>query len=194
MTMKSARPGALAIRAANQYRRRDILPYLGLRYYLENNCARRDRWTREVASHLVVSRTEPVYLSVLHFKEHIDGKDVEHRRMHFPGPNEALVESHLLNECSWESKGFKTLPSVFSYRFARSGTVDGIFETYFTGYRERHEAVASACINDPTALVLYTDIKRFYPTITRNTAWRAWSEACDESEIEKRTRECLQTL
>ena len=35
-----SRPGILAVRAVNQYRRRDVLPYLGLRYYLYNNAAR----------------------------------------------------------------------------------------------------------------------------------------------------------
>ena len=35
--------GLLAIRATNQYRRRDVLAYLGLRYYLDNSAARSDR-------------------------------------------------------------------------------------------------------------------------------------------------------
>jgi len=34
----------LAIKALNQYRKRDVIPYLGLRYYLDNTSARRDRW------------------------------------------------------------------------------------------------------------------------------------------------------
>lgn len=45
------RPQLLALRAANQYRTRDIMAYLGLRYYFANQCASRDRWAEEVSSH-----------------------------------------------------------------------------------------------------------------------------------------------
>jgi hypothetical protein len=41
---KLLRPGILAVRAVNQYRRREVFAYLGLRYYLENTAARSDTW------------------------------------------------------------------------------------------------------------------------------------------------------
>jgi hypothetical protein len=161
--MSDMRPEILAVRAINQYRRRDILPYLGLRYYLANRCALRDRWAGDVASHLVISRTKPIYFSALHFKEHQAGKPVEHRQMHLPGPNEAFAEAALLNECSRHREAFQALPCVFSYRFAPADSPEGIFEMYFSGFRERHTAVANACRQDTNATVLYTDIRRFYP-------------------------------
>jgi hypothetical protein len=181
--MKNVRPEILAVRAVNQYRRRDILPYLGLRYYLANHCALRDRWAGDVASHLVISRTKPNYFSALHFKEHQDGKQVEHRQMHLPGPNEAFAEAALLNECSKHIEAFQALPCVFSYRFAPVNSPKGIFETYFSGFRERHAAVANACRQNANGIVLYTDIKRFYPSITTASALDAWSQACNTAMI-----------
>ena len=67
--MVDIRPGNIAIRVANQYRRRDVLTYLALRYYLENLAARRDHWCRDVAVDLVLTRQKPVYFEAQHFKE-----------------------------------------------------------------------------------------------------------------------------
>ena len=181
--MKNVRPEILAKRAVNQYRRRDILPYLGLRYYLANHCTLRDRWAGDVASHLVTSRTKPIYFPALHFKEHQEGQQVEHRQMHLPGPNEVFAEAALLNECSRHAEAFQSLPCVFSYRFAPANSVEGIFETYFSGFRERHTAVANACEQSANATVLYTDIRRFYPKITTASARDAWAQACDVAKM-----------
>ena len=64
--MKLQRPGILAVRAVNQYRRRDVLSYLSLRYYLDNAAARADLWAQEVAMDLVQGRTDLPYLLVHH--------------------------------------------------------------------------------------------------------------------------------
>jgi hypothetical protein len=187
--MGNLHPEILAVRAVNQYRRRDILPYLGLRYYLANCCALRDRWAGEVASHLVTSRTRPIYFPALHFKDHQEGRPVEYRQMHLPGPNEAFAEAALLNECSRHTETFQAFPFVFSYRFAPLNSPEGIFEMYFSGFRERHAAVANACKQDTNATVLYTDIKRFYPSITTDSARNAWSQACDATEMNDKFRQ-----
>jgi hypothetical protein len=181
--MSSVRPGILAVRAVNQYRRRDVLAYLGLRYYLANRCAVRDRWAREVAVHLVVSRTQHIYFHALHFKEHRQGAAVEHRDIHLPGPNEALAEAALLDECSRHPEAFDALPCVFSYQLAREDYKQGMFQAYFPGFRERHRAVAEACRRTGAATVLYTDIKRFYPTVSKGLAEQAWKRACDIAQI-----------
>ena len=63
------RPELLAVRAINQYRRRDVLAYLGLRYYLENDCAKNDVWARDISAHLVKTQESPIYYRSYHFKE-----------------------------------------------------------------------------------------------------------------------------
>ena len=50
----SSRYGVLATRALNQYRRRDVVAYLGLRYYLENTAASTDLWATDVAVDLAI--------------------------------------------------------------------------------------------------------------------------------------------
>jgi len=114
--------------------------------------------------------------------------------MHLPGPNEALAEAALLNECSQHPRAFQTLPCVFSYRFAPPNSPAGIFETYFSGFRERHAAVANACKQNVNATVLYTDIRRFYPSISTASAETAWARACDAVNLSSKFRQLGQKM
>lgn len=178
-----ARAEKIAIRAINQYRRRDILPYIGLRYYLENSSARRDRWAHEVAIHLINIRTQPAYCEVSHFKEVQPDESVLYRKIHLPGPNEAIAEAALMDMCSQYPEQFQSLDCVYSYRLAKDEQRDGIFEPYFNGFKERHKATAKACKQNKDYIVHYMDIKRFYPNISIELAEKVWTRACDDSNL-----------
>lgn len=176
------KPGILAMRAVNQYRTRDVIPYLGLRYYLESSCARRDRWASEVSVHLTQTRSTPAYFEAKHFKEMLGNGQILHRSIFLPGPNEALAEAALLAECSRHSI-FQPLPSVYSYRLAKENDSSGIFEPYFSGFRQRHNDVANACQALGNGVVLYTDIKKFYPSVQAQQASEVWWSSCRGSGI-----------
>ena len=118
------KPGILASRAINQYRTRDVIPYLALRYYLENSCARSDQWASEVAVHLTQTRNLPTYFEAQHFKETQGNGQVLHRSILLPGPNEALSEAVLLSECS-KYDAFEPMSCVYSYRLAKQGDRSG---------------------------------------------------------------------
>jgi hypothetical protein len=182
------RPEILAIRAVNQYRARDVISYLGLRYYFVNLCARRDRWAEDVATHIVRTRSEPSYFKSSHFKELHDNGSVLHRDIFLPGPNEAFAEAALLAECA-KYTAFSSLPCVFSYRLSVGDDTRGIYVPYFDGFRERHIAITKACENHPDAVVLYTDIKKFYPSITAETARAEWNAACENASLAPQWRE-----
>ncbi len=173
----------IAIRAINQYRRRDILPYIGLRYYLENCSARRDRWAHDVAVHLVSTRVQPAYYEVSHFKEIQLNGCVFHRKIHLPGPNEAIAEAALMDMCSQHPEQFQSLDCVYSYRLAKDEQRDGIFEPYFNGFKDRHKAVAEACKQNKSYIVRYMDIKRFYPNISIELAGSVWAATCKASNL-----------
>ena len=185
-------PELLAIRAVNQYRRRDVLAYIGLRYYLENISAKSDLWIRNVSTHLVNTRKSPAYFRTYHFKE-INDDAVIHRNIFIPGPNEALAETALLHECS-KHLAFSSLPCVYSYRFPKLQSREGVFQNYFPGYQERHKTIATACHSSDDAIVLYTDIKKFYPSIPKELALDAWGLACDSSEISSEFRQIGESL
>lgn len=178
------KPGILATRAINQYRTRDVIPYLALRYYLENSCARSDRWASEVAVHLTQTRNLPTYFEAQHFKETQDNGQVLHRSILLPGPNEALSEAVLLEECS-KYDVFEPMSCVYSYRLAKEGNRSGIFEPYFSGFRQRHQDVANACREYSDGIVLYTDIRKFYPNIRAQQASEAWATSCRDTGIPK---------
>lgn len=176
---------SLAVRATNQYRRRDVLAYLGLRYYLESSAARSDRWAQEVATDLILRRGEPCYLTVQHFKEADPLGRVIHREMFLPGPNEALAEASLLDACAQSGEIFSPARSVFSYRLASAGDLSGLYQHYMHGLRQRHQAIAQACKQSPNAEVLHLDIRCFYPSVTIPRAKSVWLTAAESQGMDR---------
>ncbi len=185
--MKRKRPGILAVRAVNQYRRRDVLSYLALRYYLHSDATRTDQWARQVASNLVLTRTDLPYLHVHHFKDLSGGSKVDHRVMFLPSANEALAEAALLDECA-RYPAFSNHACVFSYPLSSGQDRAGIFPHYSVGMRARHDAIARACDDFPDGVVRYIDIKRFYPSISPELALTAWTAAAEAAGLERRWR------
>jgi hypothetical protein len=177
--------GKLAIRAINQYRRRDVLAYLGLRYYLDNTAARSDRWAREVAPSLVIRRAGPSYFVVQHFKDIGAQGNVIHRDIFVPSPNEALAEAALIEACSTAGPAFQGDSRVFSYLFPSTDESNGIFQNYMLGLRARHQAIAEACKQSPNAEVLFLDVQSFYPSVSTSVARDAWLRACERSTLPK---------
>lgn len=180
--MKRERPGILAVRAVNQYRRRDVLSYLALRYYLHSDAARTDQWAQQVASSLVLTRTDLPYLHVHHFKDLSGGSKVDHRAMFLPSANEALAEAALLDECA-KYPAFSNPACVFSYPLSSGQDRAGIFPHYSVGLRARHDAIARACDDFPDGVVRYIDIKRFYPSISPDLALAAWTASAEAAGL-----------
>lgn len=174
--------GILAVRAVNEYRRRDFLAYIGLRYYLDSQCATKDEWSRVAASSLVSGREVPAYLSVSHYKDRVEVA-FSHREIHIPGPNEAMAEVALLDACSCAGESFQSLPCVYSYRLATGNFKGGTFRPYLEGFREKQAALRSACRELEGGRVLITDIRKFYPNIPAKVARRAWQSACANSAL-----------
>lgn len=188
--MKGQRPGILASRAVNQYRRRDILTYLGLRYYLANTSAREDAWANHVATDLALTRSTVPYFNALNFKEVKEDGSIGHRSLHMPGANEALAEAALLAECARYPKVFGNPDCVFCYTLVGGRDRSGVFEHYMKGVLRRHAAVKKAARECPEGSVQYVDIKKFYPTITKELASRVWKRCCAKAAM----REDFSTL
>lgn len=192
--MPSQRAGVLAVRAVNQYRRRDVLTYLALRYYLNNEAARTDRWANEVATDLVLKRSDQPYFRAYHFKDGNHRMGVEHRPMFLPCANEALAEAALLAECARHPKVFANPNYVFSYQLATGEERSGIFGHFTAGLRNRHDAIAQACDDCPDGIVRYLDLKKFYPSIDPVLALNAWRKAADQAGIAPRWQELGEKL
>lgn len=185
---KSLRPGIFAVRAVNQYRRREVFAYLGLRYYLENTAARNDTWVKHVATDLVLTRTNTPYFQAQHFKEVTELGDVIHRPIFLPGANEALAEAALMNECA-SRQGFANPACVYSYQLTDGDDRSGIFQPYTKGLQARHHSIAKACESRSDGMVRYTDIKRFYPSISSALALAAWRKKCEQTKLPAHYRE-----
>jgi len=178
------KPEMLAVRAVNQYRGRDIIAYLGLRYYLDNECSRKDVWSEGIASHLVQTRKSPVYFKSGHFKEVSKDGSIINRNMYLPGPNEIMAESYLLNYCS-NQLAFQSSNCVYSYRFPGKSSNEGIFVNYFPGFRDRNKFIKEICNERPEdkTKILFTDIKKFYPSISYELALESWIKSCQNSHV-----------
>ena len=179
----NVKPETLAKRAAFQYRRRDILAYASLRLYLKNQCALRDRWAKEIARELVLNQSQPSYNHVLQFKQFDENRRPEFRDLYMPGPNEIFAETALLAECANSPAVFQPPAGVFSYRLSNGSESQGVFKNYFPEFRSRHRCIARACRQQSDAVVLYTDIRKFYPSVSIDLASEAWSAACKESNL-----------
>jgi hypothetical protein len=186
--MNQLRPGILSVRSVNEYRRRDTVSYLALRYCLDNEAARTDVWAREVATELVMTRTRSPYFRALHFKESRSDGQAQHREMFLPSGSEALAEAALLEECERHPLAFRNPPVVHSYSLNSEGNRQGVFRHYMYGLSERHDAIARACEDCKDGIVQYVDIKRFYPSITPKLASQAWSQHCEISSLPVRLR------
>lgn len=177
------RAETLSKRAVFQYRRRDILAYASLRLYLRNQCTVRDRWIQQIAVGLELDKDYSNYNHIRQFKEMDDKGCVEFRDLYIPGPNEILAETALLAECSDAAHAFSPPSGVYSYRLATGTDTQGVFQYYFHGFRERHKLMGQACHEQKDAVVIYTDIRRFYPSVTIEKAKDVWKTACTESGL-----------
>jgi hypothetical protein len=167
----------------HSYRRRDIFAYVGLRQYLKNAAAMRDQWSDEIATELLIDRKESVFNEVKSFKEIDTSNEPGFRTLHIPGSTDIMAETALLAACGEAGGVFTRHPSVFSYILATKGDSRGVFEPYFEGFKARHAAIAQACRATPGAVVIYTDIQKFYPSITVSLALRVWRQACKQSDL-----------
>jgi hypothetical protein len=185
------RPGRLAVRAANEYRNRDIISYLGLRYYLLATSSRSDRWSREIASELVRRREalpyrkSKVYKGVSERKTGDESWLIEYRPLHLPGPTEMLCESALLDACSVKGGPFSRKKSVFSNVLCEGNSREGMVEPYFKLWRERQNQIASCCRLSPNEIVVYFDLTKFYPSVEHDLINKAWALACQTSKLER---------
>jgi hypothetical protein len=176
------RPEMLSVRAVNQYRYRDTIAYLGLRYYLDNDCARRDVWAEDISTHLIQTRSSPIYFKSTHFKEIDEDGSIIHRSIYLAGSNEMLAESYLLHYCSTEAE-FQSKACVYSYRFPVKSSKESIFRNYFPGFQDRNNFINKVCQEAGTddTKVLFTDTKKFYPSISCNLALQAWNSSCKKA-------------
>ncbi|MEB2782167.1 RNA-directed DNA polymerase [Algoriphagus sp. C2-6-M1] len=183
--MTKMRHGKLALRAVNQYRRRDVLSYLGLRYYLGNSAARSDNWIEKVSLNLSLTR-EIKYYPVDHFKEITTDGKIKHRKIFLPSPNDSLAETALLNECANYPEVFANPKSVFSYDLSDNKCKSGVFKNYMLGLKRRQSSIALACEKYPKGVVEHTDIQNFYPSISIDLAINVWLAKCDKTQMEQK--------
>jgi hypothetical protein len=172
----------LAVKALNQYRKRDVISYIGLRYYLNNSASRKCRWIRDVSCRLSTNQNTKAYLKTYHFKDNEEDGSIRHRDIYLPAPNESLSETALLTELS-KHPVFHPKPYVYSYRFADVNDKSGVFKPYFTGFKERQADIAKACWEVEGGVVLITDIKKFYPNICSADAMAVWDDVASKSEL-----------
>jgi hypothetical protein len=171
----------MAIKAINNYRKRDIIAYLSLRYYLDTTVSKTDVWAKEVAVNLSIKNEKPNFLKTKHFKS-FTNNEIKQRTIYVPGPNDIIAESVLINECS-NFIEFHSSKSVYSYLLV-SEEEDSIYKHYMHGWKERYNSIKQACENNTQYEVVYFDIKSFYPSISLELAKDKWIETCDNTKID----------
>lgn len=187
--MSLPKPGKFAVRAINQYRRRDVLGYLGLRYYLDSASSRSDVWATDIAVDQVLRRNEPLYFKSFHFKDIDSNGSIAHREMFLPSPAESIAEAVLIDACSLADGAFTSASCVYSYEPVSEENRDGIYKNYMHGVRRRHSRISELCDADRSSRIGFYDIQRFYPSVKYDVALNAWKTACDNSNLPNTYRE-----
>lgn len=173
---------SLALKAINQSRGSNIFSYLGLRYYLDNFCSRKNIWAKEVATHLVRTRDNASYLETHNFKNFSKDNHYQYRTLFHPGPNESLAETALIVECS-NYKEFLPESYVYSYRMSPAEDTAGIFEYYYNGYQCRQNDILNCCLSINPEALLITDIVDFYPSLDVTYVKEIWKTTCQHTSI-----------
>jgi len=174
----------LALRALNEYRRVSPFTYLSLRYTLLSTAAQSDRWAKELAPEIFLRRDGTAYLPCRQYKHITERGGFEYRSLHFPCANEALAEAALLAHCAEAGGPFAPTDDVFSYHLAAATSGEGSFKAYFKLFSARQNAIGKACHERPNDIVLYADIKSFYPSVSLGRARAAWLGACRKAGVE----------
>ncbi|MBW1294042.1 RNA-directed DNA polymerase [Aquimarina litoralis] len=169
----------IALKSLNQYRKRDIIAYLSLRYYLASKSSQTDLWANEVAVKLALKKQSSRLLKIKHFKSFNEGR-IEYRDIFIPSPNDIIAESALITKCS-EFEAFQTNSSVYSYLMNKDNR--SVFQHYSNGLKKRYKSIKSACLDTKNEEIMYLDVKSFYPSIDLNLLKRIWTEACFSSQF-----------
>lgn len=169
----------IALKSLNQYRKRDIIAYLSLRYYLDSKSSRTDLWAKEVATNLTLKNESTSFLKIKHFKCLINN-EIKFREIHIPSPNDIISESVLISECA-KHDSFYSNSAVYSYLL--NDKSESVYKHYTNGLNKRFLSIQQACRDQTNEEVLYLDVKSFYPSINLSTIEKIWIEACHESNI-----------
>ena len=170
---------SIALKSINQYRKRDIIAYLSLRYYLGSKSSRTDLWANEVAVSLSLKKKSSGLLKIKHFKGYSE-EEAQFRDIFIPSPNDIIAESALISKCS-EYEIFHTNSSVYSYLINNDDR--SVFQHYTNGLRKRYNSIKSACQDKSNEEIMYLDIKSFYPSINLDLLRNLWSETCTSSKF-----------
>ena len=173
----------ISLRVLNDFRKSDPLAYLSLRYTVGTKVSIKDTWAREIAPEILKRRENLGFLENRYFKQINQKGTCDFRSVYYPSGTQALVEAALLDECSRAGRSFKMSDSVYSYQFAKRYSTDGVYVPYFELYSKRQTDMGRVCEKYADHLVLYADIKNFYPSITSGRIQSCWRKTCDSSSL-----------
>lgn len=169
----------IALKSLNQYRKRDIIAYLSLRYYLYSKSSQTDFWAKEVAVDITLKNKLPNFLKIKHFKCVINN-ELKFREIYILSPNDIISESVLITECS-KHNSFHSNSAVYSYLLNNNN--NSIYKHYTNGLNKRFLSIQQACRDNENEEVFYLDVKSFYPSINLSDIEKTWLDACNNSTI-----------
>ena len=148
----------IALKSLNQYRKRDIIAYLSLRYYLDSKSSRTDLWAKEVATNLTLNNESSDFLKIKHFKCVVNN-EIKFREIHIPSPNDIISESVLISECA-KYDSFYTNSAVYSYLL--NDTNESIYKHYTNGLNKRFSSIQKACRDKTNIPSLYLELGKTF--------------------------------
>jgi hypothetical protein len=94
-----------------------------------------------------------------------------------------LVEAALLDQCALAGGPFGRNPSVFSQVLVSGESKKGIVQPYFRWWKRRQHKIRQRCEMGPDDVVVYFDLKKFYPSISHDLASISWRAAANTARL-----------
>ena len=186
----SKAPGSdlLGLRALQATRKLHLPTYVATRFLLDSSAGKSEgSWAKTILPRKYSMRDLGRFQKTTRFKKIRADGSYEYRSYDVPSPTTAITEALLLARFS-TSAAFEKSTNVYSYLWPSSASCPYNFEHYVNGYKRRNRDIELLLEANKDAVVIVSDIEKFYPSILRNRAKVRLNNAMRDGGIDKETQ------
>jgi hypothetical protein len=175
----------LGLRALQATRRLHLPTYVATRFLLESVAGSADSsWAGTVLPRKYQARRTGRFYPIQKFKKVKEDGSPEYRDFFVPSPTTAITEALVLANMA-TSRAFMKPSNVYSYWWPNRQDCPYNFEHYVNGYKARNDAIKHYLEKNRDAVLIVSDIEKFYPNILRNRVTVRFNTMLRESAIAK---------
>ncbi|WP_082654773.1 RNA-directed DNA polymerase [Janthinobacterium sp. Ant5-2-1] len=180
----------LLVRALNSTKQSYFPTYVGLRILGSQLVKQESNFLDRLLSRRLVAGEKWRYQSFDMYKGSTitkNGLEHEYRSCLAPSPITSLAEAAILMQLA-ALPAFSPASRAYSYQWPSTRTAGVSYRYFIEGYKERNRDVATA-LDVPGTIAVITDIRKFYPSATKDQARHVFRELFNGSKKNERIHE-----